>query len=135
MTRPTLTTFLGVLALATGTGGLAQAQPIERFGTSVLAQAQPNEQDKSKHKEEKKGPPPGERKGPPPGPPAKAMVPPAPPSGAPPGTPPAKSVIVPPDKGPPIQKVPPGAPVQIGRASCRERGEATGAGVAGRSRH
>src|SRR5215468_5153622 len=110
MTRSTLT-FLGVLALATGTGGLAQAQPIERFGTSVLAQAQPNEQDKSKHKEEKKGPPPGERKGPPPGPPAKAMVPPAPPSGAPSGTPPAKSVIVPPDKGAPIQKVPPGSPV------------------------
>src|SRR5262245_59657932 len=111
MTRPTLTTFLGVLALATGTGGLAQAQPIERFGTSVLAQAQPNEQDKSKHKEEKKGPPPGERKGPPPGPPAKAMVPPAPPSGAPPGPPPRKGVIVPPDQGPPLQKVPPGAPV------------------------
>jgi outer membrane protein OmpA-like peptidoglycan-associated protein len=115
MTRPTLTTFLGVLALSTGAGGLAHAQPIERGGTSVLAQAQPNEQDKGKHKEEKKGPPPGERKGPPPGPPAKAMVPPTSPGGPPPGAPPTgKSVIVPPDKGVPTQKVPPGSPVPPG---------------------
>jgi outer membrane protein OmpA-like peptidoglycan-associated protein len=115
MTRPTLTTFLSVLALATGAGGLAQAQPIERGGTSVLAQAQPNEQDKNKHKEDKKGPPPGERKGPPPGPPAKAMVPPTGPGGPPPGAPPAgKSVVVPPDRGAPTQKLPPGSPVQPG---------------------
>jgi outer membrane protein OmpA-like peptidoglycan-associated protein len=112
MTRPILTAFLGAFALATGAGGLAHAQPIERGGTSVLAQAQPNEHDKNKqHKEEKKGPPP-ERKGPPPGPPAKAMVPPTGPSGSPPGTPPAKSVIVPPDKGVPTQKVPPGPPAK-----------------------
>ena len=115
MTRLSLTTFLGVLALATGAGGFAQAQPIERSGTSVLAQAQPNEQDKNKHKEEKKGPPPAERKGPPPGPPAKAMVPPTGPSGPPAGAPPmGKSVVVPPDKGGPMQKVPPGASVPPG---------------------
>jgi outer membrane protein OmpA-like peptidoglycan-associated protein len=114
MTRPTLT-FLGVLALATGAGGLAHAQPIERGGTSVLAQAQPNEQDRNKHKEEKKGPAPGERKGPPPGPPARAMVPPTGPGAQPPGAPPVgKSVIVPPDKGVPTQKVPPGSPVPPG---------------------
>jgi len=112
MTRPILTAFLGAFALATGAGGLAHAQPIERGGTSVLAQAQPNEHDKNKqHKEEKKGPPP-ERKGPPSGPPGKAMVPPTGPSGSPPGTPPAKSVIVPPDKGVPTQKVPPGPPAK-----------------------
>jgi outer membrane protein OmpA-like peptidoglycan-associated protein len=115
MTR-TLTTFLGVLALATGAGGLVQAQPIERGSTSVLAQAQPNEQDKNKHKEDKKGPPPGERKGPPPGPPAKAMVPPTGQGGQPPGAPPmGKSVVVPPDKGAPTQKVapvPPGPPAK-----------------------
>jgi outer membrane protein OmpA-like peptidoglycan-associated protein len=114
MTR-TLTTLLGVLALATGAGGLVQAQPIERGGTSVLAQAQPNEQDKNKHKEDKKGPPPGERKGPPPGPPAKAMVPPTGQGGQPPGAPPmGKSVVVPPDKGAPTQKVAPGSPVPPG---------------------
>jgi len=110
MTRPSLTAFFGVLALATGAGSLVHAQPVERGGTSVLAQAQPNEHDKSK-KEEKKGPPP-ERKGPPSGPPGKAMVPPTGPSGSPPGTPPAKSVIVPPDKGVPTQKVPPGPPAK-----------------------
>src|SRR5262249_35779495 len=115
MQRPTLTIFLGVLALATGAGSLAHAQPIERGGASVLAQAQSNEQDRNKHKEEKKGPPPGERKGPPPGPPAKAMVPPTGPGAQPPGAPPmGKSVIVPPDKGVPTQKVPPGPPVAPG---------------------
>ncbi|MBO0740233.1 MAG: OmpA family protein [Hyphomicrobiaceae bacterium] len=113
MTRPTLTTFLGVL-LAIGAGGLAHAQPSERAGTSQLAQAQPNEQDKSKHKEDKKGPPPGERKGPPPGAP-KAMVPPTGPGGPPSGAPPAgKNAIVPPDKGVPTHKVPPGSPVPSG---------------------
>jgi outer membrane protein OmpA-like peptidoglycan-associated protein len=115
MMRPTLTALLGVFALSTGTGGLAHAQPVERGGPSVLAQAQPNEQDKNRHKEEKKGPPPGERKGPPPGPPAKAMVPPTGQGGPPPGAPPmGKNVIVPPDKGAPTQKVPPGSPVPPG---------------------
>jgi outer membrane protein OmpA-like peptidoglycan-associated protein len=91
------------------------AQPIERGGTSVLAQAQPNEQDKNKHKEEKKGPPAGERKGPPPGPPAKAVVPPTGPGAQTPGAPPTgKSVIAPPDKGVAPQKVPPGSPVPPG---------------------
>jgi outer membrane protein OmpA-like peptidoglycan-associated protein len=114
MTRPTLTAFLGVLALASGAGSLAHAQPIERSGASMLAQAQPNEQDKGKHKDEKKGPPPGERKAPPPGPP-KAMVPPTGPGGPPPGAPPTgKSAIVPPDKGAPTQKVMPGTPVPPG---------------------